>query len=340
MQGLSAIVGQPRAVETLRAAVAAGKVHHGYLFDGPEGVGKATTARALAMALNCETPGGSGCGRCDSCHKIAGGQHPDFLVFDMTNKGLTERVRDLIGQLGFRPHEGRARVVVFDPAHELAAQQAQAANVLLKTLEEPPPQTHFVLVTAEAKRLPVTVRSRCQRLRFQPLEDATIERWLVGEHGATPGAAREASARAAGSLGRAIAELTDGGDENAASPKRAREQVQALLAAARKNDARAIFDAASELGGDREQAEAACQLLWTVLRDALLVRERLERGRVSPARADFAAQLAGDRTAAALLRSLHATDEAVLSLRGNVAPSLVLEHLMFAMAGPKVEVAR
>src|SRR5438094_7626984 len=115
MQGLSAIVGQPRAVEILRAAVTADKVHHGYLFDGPEGVGKAAAARALAMALNCEQRDPSGCGACEACRKIAAGQHPDFLIFDMTPKGLTERVRELVGLLGFRPHEGRARVVVFDP---------------------------------------------------------------------------------------------------------------------------------------------------------------------------------------------------------------------------------
>jgi DNA polymerase-3 subunit delta' len=337
MHGLAQIVGQQRAVEILRAAVAAGKVHHAYLFDGPDGVGKATTARALAMALDCDARDPAGCGKCDACHKIAAGLHPDFVVFDMTPKGLTERVRDLIGLLGFPPHEGRARVVLFDPAHELAAQQAQAANVLLKTLEEPPPRTHFVLATAESKRLPVTVRSRCQRIRFQPLDDVVIERALVERHGAGAGAAREASARAAGSLGRALAELESGGgeDESEASPRRTRAQVEALIAASRKNDPRAVFAAASEVGGDREQAEAACVLLWTVLRDALLVRERLERGRVSAARTDFASQLLGDRTPSAILRGLRATDEAVEALRGNVAPSLVLEHLMLAMGASR-----
>jgi DNA polymerase III delta' subunit len=328
MTALSGIVGQARAVEILRGAVAAGKVHHGYLFEGPDGVGKATCARALGMALNCERrerePGG--CGRCAQCEKIAAGTHPDFVIFDMTPKGLTERVRDLVGLVGFRPHEGRARVVVFDPAHELAQQRGEAANVLLKTLEEPPGATHFVLVTAEPKRLPVTVRSRCQRVRFQPLDDAAVEQFLV-ERGATAGAAREAAARAAGSLGRALGEV-----EGAEESQRARGLVETLVTAARKNDGRAIFEAAGEVGGDRDQAEAACTQLWSVLRDALLVREQLARGRVSAARADFAAQLVGDRPAAAILRSLAAASEAVEALRGNVAPSLALEHLMLEMA--------
>ena len=95
---------------------------------------------------------------------------PTCSWFDMTPKGLTERVRELLTTLGFRPHEGRARVVIFDPAHGLAPvpERAEAANVLLKTLEEPPADTHFILVTAEPKRLPVTVLSRCQRIRFAP----------------------------------------------------------------------------------------------------------------------------------------------------------------------------
>jgi DNA polymerase III subunit delta' len=334
MAGLGSIVGQPRAVETLRAAAVAGKVHHGYLFEGPDGVGKATTARALASALNCTGGDPDGCGRCDACYKIDAGLHPDVIAFDMTPKGLTERVRDLIGAVGFRPHEGRARVVIFDPANGLSPEldRAQAANVLLKTLEEPPAGTHFVLVTAEPRRLPLTVRSRCQRVRFQPLDDAAIERVLTRGHGASAGAAREAAALAGGSLGRALAELDAAED---APMRAAREDVERLVAAARKGDPRALFDAASEVGADREQAEAACALLWVVLRDALLVRERLANGRVTAPRADFAGGLVGDRPAAALLAALAGAREAMESLRGNVAPALVLEHLMIGLQTPR-----
>ena len=329
MSGLDSIRGQARAVEVLKAAVAAEKVHHAYLFEGPEGVGKASCARALAMALNCEQRRVSGCGTCESCRKIERGNHPDLIVFDMTPKGLTERVRELIGVVGFRPHEGRARVVLLDPADDLAGPQerAEPANVLLKTLEEPPPQTHFVLVTAQPKRLPVTVRSRCQRLRFLPLEDAVIEEALIARR-ISPTVARTAAAQAAGSLGRALAEAEAAGDENAPQP---RAVVETLVRAARRGEAKAIFDAAAELP-DREQAQVALTVLWTVLRDAVLVREGVSRGRVSAERADFASQLFGDRPTAALLRALRATGEAVQALKGNVAPSLAVEHLLLELA--------
>ena len=290
MRGLGSIEGQPRAVEVLRAARAAGKLHHAYLFEGPEGAGKATTARALAMALECESPDPEarrdGCGECPACRKVEAGTHPDVIWFDMTPKGLTERVRELLTTLGFRPHEGRARVIVFDPAQALAPvpERAEAANVLLKTLEEPPADTHFVLVTPEPRRLPVTVRSRCQRIRFLPRAEADVD------------------------------DAT----------------VTALVEAVQARGAAALFEAAGELGGDRDEAVARVTAFWRRLRDAVLVRERLDGGRVPAARVEAARALAG-WTTAALLAAMRAADEAVEALRGNVAPALVMEHLVLTL---------
>jgi DNA polymerase-3 subunit delta' len=293
MSGLGSIEGQPRAVEILRAALAGGKLHHAYLFEGPEGAGKATTARALAMARQCESADAAvrrdGCGVCGPCAKIEAGTHPDVLWFDMTPKGLTERVRELLTTLGFRPHEGRARVVIFDGAHGLAPvpERAEAANVLLKTLEEPPADTHFVLVTAQPMQLPVTVRSRCQRVRF--VERAVV----VGEN-----------------EGALLASVRAAAEARAAAP---------------------LFEAASELAGDREEALALVAALWRQLRDAVLVRERLDGGRVPEgARAEAAREWVQWPTAA-LLAGMRASDEVTESLRGNVAPSLAMEHLLLTL---------
>jgi DNA polymerase III gamma/tau subunit len=292
MPGLASIEGQPRAVEILRAALAARKLHHAYVFEGPVGAGKVATARALAMALECESPDPAarrdGCGQCAPCAKIEAGTHPDVIWFDMTPKGLTERVRELLGTLGFRPHEGRARVIVFDPAHALAPvpERAEAANVLLKTLEEPPADTHFILVTAEPKRLPITVRSRCQRVRFVEREAAAID-----------------------------------GEE---------QLLESLRTAAEARTAASAFAAASELAADRDEAIALTAALWRRLRDAVLVREQLDEARVAPARAQ-AARAWAEWPTAGLLAAMRATDEITESLRGNVAPSLAMEHLVLTL---------
>lgn len=290
-------------------------MHHAFLFEGPSGVGKATTARALAQAVNCERPiarriGGEtietpiGCGVCGACHKIEQGIHPDVITFDMTPKGLTERVRELIAPLGFPPHEGKERVVILDPADDLAGaqQRAEAANALLKTLEEPPPRTRFVLVTAQPRRLPVTVRSRCQVVRFVPLATERIEELLIARHAVDAATARLAADAAQGSLGAAIAAI--GQNETNEGLQAA---VDDLLAAASRGDRLGVLAASQTLAADRDDAIAAMRIAAVRLRQRLL----------QPEEAQTALRLA-------LWRTVQQTTE---SLIGNVAPQLALEHL-------------
>jgi DNA polymerase-3 subunit delta' len=329
MAGFADILGQQRVVDTLRAAISARKVHHAYLFEGPHGLGKAATARALAMQLNCET--GRGCGECDPCRKILDGTHPDVIWFDMTQKGLTERVRELVGAVGFRPHEGKSRVVILDPADDLVLRAegaiGQAANALLKTLEEPPADTHFVLVTAEARRLPVTILSRCQRLRFLPVEENQIRDWLVTFHGVDPKAAEEAARASAGSPGKALADAGAGEEV-----QKRQSLLVRLLSTVQKPTPSAMFEAAAEVGADREEADQVCGLLWSALRDALMVREGLDEGRVAASRKELVDSMFANWPSATIFGALAVTQEARQVLRGNVAPQLVIEHLILALA--------
>lgn len=322
MKFFSSIVGQPRATTILQQALSNRRLHHAYLFEGPEGVGKRTTALRLAQIINCDS---GGCGECESCHKIASGNHPDVFLFDMTPKGLSERVREFIGTLGFAPHEGRARVVIFDGAEDLAAGRAEAANILLKTLEEPPQRTHLILITAEAKRLPVTVRSRCQTVRFRPLDERSVVAWLTDRGHAR--VAAEAAARSAnGSLTRALEEL-DGAEQSALR----RKKIDALLDAARSGRARGIIDAAGEVG-DREEAIELCRRLWLLLQRGVLLREGLSGDRLSAVQVDdLQSKIAGWSTAE-LLSSLHAIDDVIAALNGNVPSALGLEHLALQFA--------
>jgi DNA polymerase-3 subunit delta' len=338
MSLLGEILGQRRAVEVLTQAVAAGRAHHAYLFEGPAGIGKATTARALAAALNCEARDAGGCGRCGACAKIVGGMHPDVIAWDMTPKGLTERVRDLIALAGFRPHEGRARVVIFDPADALAGPQdrAEPANVLLKTLEEPPAGTHFVLVSAEPRRLPVTVLSRCQRVRFVPLTDETIARLLIERHGVEAKIATAAAELSGGSVGRALDEAqamaAAGSTEGSETVLgRGRALAGKLLDATRGGSVLALFEHAGEVGMDRELVEAALTQMGAAIRDGLLAAEGGAGGRVPEARREAAARRFGAWSPGALVEASRLVDDAVVTLRGNVAPALVIEHLVLGM---------
>jgi DNA polymerase-3 subunit gamma/tau len=169
------LIGQDALVRTLRNAFAQGRVHHAFLLTGVRGVGKTTTARIVARALNCVGPDGKGgptadpCGVCPECVAILEDRHPDVIEMDAaSNRGIDD-VRELREALRFRPIQGRQKVFILDEVHMLTE---QAFNALLKSLEEPPANVTFILATTEQRKVPVTIRSRCQSfsLRRVPQE--------------------------------------------------------------------------------------------------------------------------------------------------------------------------
>lgn len=171
-----------RAIRTqLADLVDSGRLHHCLLFEGPKGVGKATTALWLAKRMNCTEPvDGDACGRCWSCRAIAKGHHPDVIVVGTDPERTAPVVsvrqsRALIQTLSLRPHSARRRFVIIDPAD---AMNAASANALLKTFEEPPSDTGFVLVTGQSGALLTTVRSRSQRVRFARVATPEVAGWL------------------------------------------------------------------------------------------------------------------------------------------------------------------
>ena len=164
---LSSVHGQARVIALLRRALERDRMPHAYLFSGPLGAPLVDTGLALAAALNCATAPGEGCGACVSCEKIAGGIHPDIVTLVREGAGQIvpiENVRtQVIARLGLPPHEADVRVFIIEEATAMAP---PAANALLKTLEEPPARTLFVLCTSAPEQLLPTIRSRCQRVRF------------------------------------------------------------------------------------------------------------------------------------------------------------------------------
>lgn len=202
--------GHARVQALLRQAVMRGRVPQTLLFAGPEGVGKHAVALALAQAINCtRTADGVACGRCSICSRIAKGQFSDVVEVDngdtasISIKSIRERVLDLAG---YRPFEGQRRVFIIDPADALSV---QAQDALLKTLEEPPPATILILISAYPDSLRPTVLSRCRRVRFGALTDAEVAQVLTARHGMEPALARSRAALSAGSVAQALA--LDGG---------------------------------------------------------------------------------------------------------------------------------
>ncbi len=171
------LVGQTAVSRTLSHAISAGRIAHAYLFSGPRGTGKTSTAKILAKSLNCEKgPTPDPCGVCKSCTKIADGTALDVFEIDAaSNRGIDE-MRDLREKVKFTPAEGRYKVYIIDEVHMLTT---EAFNALLKTLEEPPEHVVFILATTEPHKVPATIQSRCQRFDFRRITVEEIEARLA-----------------------------------------------------------------------------------------------------------------------------------------------------------------
>jgi DNA polymerase III subunit gamma/tau len=171
------LIGQEVMVRTLRNAFALGRVAHAFMLTGVRGVGKTTTARIIARALNCVGPDGTGgptadpCGVCANCTAILADRHPDVLEMDAASRTGVDDVREIIEATRFRPMQARAKVFVIDEVHMLSR---HAFNALLKTLEEPPAHVKFVFATTDLRKVPITVLSRCQRFDLRRVRIAEL----------------------------------------------------------------------------------------------------------------------------------------------------------------------
>jgi DNA polymerase-3 subunit delta' len=334
------IVGHRRLLALLSRAVAQDTLPPSLLFAGTRGVGKRKVAVALAEAVNCLAPLSTealprdACGECASCRRISRGVHPDVLVVEPGDTGSIkiEQIRDVVDRAGYRPFEGRRRVVIVDDAEAMVE---PAQNALLKTLEEPPPASVFVLVSSMPDALLPTVLSRCPRLRFGDLSAVEVAAALMRDHEYDEAEARAAAADADGSIGRALAEATTDVAE-------AREMAQRVLEqAARTGDPTRRLDLAREMTpsgggktttGERDQLRAYLRALASLLRDVGLLRvsgetEALANADLAPQLRALAKAYDGDRIA----RAFASVDQALVAINDNVSPKVVADWLVLQL---------
>ena len=259
----SDILGHERQVEVLKRALERDRLHHAYLFVGPDGVGKRTVALSLALAIHCTQSDHDSCGQCENCHRIRDGNHPDVRVIgpEANKREITiQQMRGLQRLLEFRSYSGKKKVAIIDPAHQM---NYHAQNSLLKTLEDPPGDALIILVANSTGSLLSTVLSRCLRLCFAFLPVGDVAGFLVRQQGTPEDQATVLAVLTGGSLGEALA--SDAGellDE--------RNQWIERFSSLSRGDYRGLVSLAEEMAGNREKALRSLHWVREWYRDILI----------------------------------------------------------------------
>src|SRR5829696_7336266 len=355
-QSFAEVVGQEHIVRTLSNAVEKGRVHHAYLFVGSRGTGKTSMAKILARSLNCVNgPTLTPCGECEPCQTIAAGTSLDVIEMDAASNRSVDDIRELRDRVGFAPAAGRWKVYILDEAHMLTK---EAWNAFLKTLEEPPPNTAFVLATTEPQKVMATIVDRCQRFDFQrpSLEQIAevVKRVAAAESieiedGAVALISRSATGSFRDALG-TLDQLVAFGGHSVTT-----DEVVTVLGAA---DADLLFDTTDALAsGDAKAALEAVERLARSgrdpgqfardliahLRQLLVARatgEVPESFTVTVAQPERLAEQAKEMDDAKLVGAIDALSNAVAAMREGDDPRLTLEVALLKVATPSLDSSR
>lgn len=321
------IIGHERPIGMIRAMLGAGRLPHALLISGPAGVGKRTMALALAKAANCEgSDPAIGCGLCPSCEKIDRGTHPDVSETAPEGKAniiKVETIRELRNKINFRPYEGKVKVFIVLQADRM---MEAAANALLKTLEEPPPQSLLILTSPEESDLLPTIISRCLRLSLAPLTRERVEGWLGENRGLTGPRARLAASFSGGCLGRAISIDPD-------ELWSRRQDLIGRLEEISSGRLEQVTAWAADLSSSQDDWPEFFNMFRFYFRDLMILAGGGSEQRL--VNSDLAGELetkAFGRRPDDYIRALEELDRAEDALNRFVRPDLVFENLMLSLA--------
>ena len=337
-QRFGEIRGQRHVVSALQNAIVKGEVGHAYLFHGPRGTGKTTSARVLAKALNCEnlSPEGEPCGECESCVAIEQGLSFDLHELDAASNNKVEDMRDLLAKVNLGT-PGRAKVYILDEVHMLTS---QAENALLKTLEEPPDHVTWVLATTEPHKVVETIRSRCQVFQLTLLgadEMAEHVRWVSQDAGLD--VSDEAVEHVVTAGGGSVRDTLSALDRVVAAGGvvEADTTTDTLAQAIAGRDVGAALAAVGDATGRGRDPRTIGEDVLAVLRDAFLATMGAPPPRLSPAQADRAEQLAALMSPAAMTRAMETLGVSLVEMRQAPDPRVDLEVALVRLCRPDAD---
>ncbi len=312
------IIDHERQKEVLRLALKNQRLAHAYLFEGPDGIGKKLMALALARALFCEAS--EGCGECAACRKVDHLNHPDLHLLTAEGTQIKiDQVRKLQQDIALRPLEANVRICLIDGAETL---NAAAANALLKTLEEPLPGTLLILLSSKPEMLLDTIRSRCQRLRFNRLSRSRLAGILEHRLNLSEREAQVMAALSNGSLKKAFG-------ENQSLYLERRKQLLKSLVSLSNGSIFPLFDLAQELAEDKENLPEILDIFQSFYRDLLLLLHgRPENELVNIDLRETLYAQSRTEMVNGLLKKLESLDQARLHLLRNVNRQLAMETML------------
>ena len=325
--GFAEIVGHQRILEHLRSALNNGRLHHAYLFLGPDGVGKRTVAMALAKAIHCAENEYDYCGECVNCARISDGNHPDVRVIQTLadKKEISiQQIREFERELNYRSFTGKRKIAIIDQATQL---NTAAQNALLKTLEEPPADSLMILIAASGGGLLPTVRSRCLRLSFAPLPRQEVATFLESKFAVKFEDAEFLAAMSMGSIGMAASLDKDELVEK-------RRIWSGMLDSLKSTDYQSAMIAAEALSANRVEALEFLKWAETWYRDLLVhsVTQRLDE----LVNLDMLAQIekqSGEKNADQLLTFISQISRTGARIQRNLNRRMVLERFLFGVVG-------